>query len=80
MGLEFINGQLVDGVEKARAKEAIRQRDIREAEEDRIRLTPKFWKENASPARSAACPSCGHRHKGATSQSEELRKLWCHAS
>ena len=60
-----------------REREAIRQRDIREAEEDR-RRQPKFY--NASPARSAACPSCGHRHKGATSQSEELRKLWCHAS
>ena len=64
----------------SKQREADRQRDIREAEEDRIRLTPKFHKENASPARPAACPSCGHRHKGATSQSEELRKLWCRAS
>ena len=59
-----------------REREAIRQRDIREAEEDRIRLTPKNWKENASPARPAACPSCGHRHKGATSQDAKLRSLW----
>jgi hypothetical protein len=64
----------------SKQREADRQRDIREAEEDRIRLTPKFHKENASPARPAVCPSCGHRHKGATSQSEELRKLWCRAS
>ena len=63
-----------------REREAIRQRDIRDAEADRIRLTPKFHKENASPARSAACPSCGHRHKGAMSQSETLRALWCRAS
>ena len=63
-----------------RNREAIRQQYIREAEEDRIRLTPKYHKENASPARPATCPSCGHRHKGAMSQSEELRTLWCRAS
>ena len=55
------------------------QRDIREAREDRIRLTPKYQKENPSPARPAACLSCGHRHKGDMSQSEELRTLWCRA-
>ena len=60
-----------------RNREAIRQQYIREAEEDR-RRQPKFH--NASPARPAACPSCGYRHKGATSQSEELRALWCRAS
>ena len=58
-------------------RKAIRQRDIEEAEEGRHRQ-PKFH--NASPARPAACPSCGHRHKGAMSQSEELRTLWCRKS
>jgi len=59
--------------EKRRAREAEQQRDIEEAEADRIRLTPKFHTE--SPARSAACPSCGHFHRGTMLRREELQKI-----
>ena len=55
-----------------REREAIRQDDAYWEEQDRRRLLREKFK--------PACPSCGHRHKGATGQSEELRKLWCRAS
>jgi hypothetical protein len=56
-------------------RQAIRERNIREAEEDRIRLTPKFHKENSSPARPAACQSCGCFHRGTAIRREELREI-----
>ena len=57
----------------AQPPEPDRQRDIREAEEDRRRLTPKFH--TASPARPSACPSCGHYHRGTMLRREELHKI-----
>ena len=58
--------------EKRREQQRQQNEDAYWEEQDRLKLLRAKFK--------PACPSCGHRHKGATGQSEELLKLWCRAS
>jgi len=51
-------------------------------EQQRQRQDDAYWEEQARlrllrEKFKPACPSCGYRHRGAVSQSEELRALWC---
>ena len=49
----------------------------RKATERRDREEAEEYRRSRLPSLRPICSSCGYRHRGATSQREELRTLWC---